>query len=415
MKEEVRGEAPLQPQAKPAAGGGRFRTSAPFFIVMLGTALLMRGPVTSIGPIAEDIRAAFDASYADYGILTAIPIACFGLFSFAAPVLAGRLGLAKAAAAAIFILFIGAFGRLADSWGVLLLATAGVGAGIALLNAFMPVVVKTADPARVGMLMGLYTGIIGLSGAIGGLTSVPLKNAADSIAGTMGFWAAAAAIGLALWLLVVAPAEKPEAAKPVVKPEAGGPGAGLRYMAGRPAAWAVTAVMGLQSLLIYTMSAWMPPYWTSIGMNQAETGVWLFVFLVSGLPASVFTAKFMDWCRSEAKAEIILAALYLVGLAGWLWGGWALLPGSICAGASQGAMLSVACLLMSRKTRSMREMLALSSLAQGVGYLGAGLGPIVFGRLFEGTGGWSASFAFAAAAMIAWGLAGVVASWRDRV
>ena len=402
-------------ETQAAASQGRFRTSAIFFAVMLGATLLMRGPVTSIGPIAEDIRRAFEISYSEYGILTAIPIACFGLFSFAAPVLAGRLGLAKAAAAVLLILFIGAFGRLSQSWGLLLAATACVGAGIALLNAFMPVVVKTADPARVGLLMGIYTGFIGLSGGIGGLTSVPFKNLAGSIAGTMGFWAAAAAIGLALWLLVIVPAEKPEAAKPAVQPPSGGAAEGLRQMAGRPAAWAVTAVMGLQSLLIYTMSAWMPPYWTSIGMSQEQTGVWLFVFLVSGLPASVFTSKFMDWCASEAKAEVILAALYLLGLAGWLWGGWALLPGSICAGASQGAMLSVACLLMSRKTRSLREMLALSSLAQGVGYLGAGLGPIIFGRLFEGTGGWTASFASAAAAMIAWGLAGVAASRRDRV
>ena len=49
-----------------------------------------------------------------------------------------------------------------------------LGAGIALLNVLMPVVIKTRWSRRIGMLMGLYTGMIGLSGAVGGLTAAPL-------------------------------------------------------------------------------------------------------------------------------------------------------------------------------------------------------------------------------------------------
>ena len=119
----------------------------------------MRGPVTSIGPVAEAIRATFGASYADYGILTAIPIAAFGFFSFFSPQIAEKLGLRRAVGAALAVLAAGALLRTAASlmahWPAMLAATVFVGAGIALLKgALLPAdtslaaLEKKSDAAR---------------------------------------------------------------------------------------------------------------------------------------------------------------------------------------------------------------------------------------------------------------------------
>ncbi len=409
--------------AAAGAGGDTARAALLFAAVFFFATLMMRGPVTSIGPVAEAIRATFGASYADYGILTAIPIAAFGFFSFFSPQIAEKLGLRRAVGAALAVLAAGALLRTAASlmahWPAMLAATVFVGAGIALLNVYMTVVVKVNWPHKLGTMMGIYTGVIGLSGAVGGLTAAPFAEYFDTVAATMGFWAALSFSAAALWYGFsqvgdVLRAQRPAASASARKVER----EPLAALACKPMAWALTGVMGLQSLLIYTVSAWLPPYWASLGMSAQTTGVWLFVYLVSGLPASVFTARFMTLVKSDALAVTLLSAAYLAGLAGWIWGAehaWAMLPGSVLAGASQGAMLSVAFLLMSKKSASDGQMLGISSLAQGVGYLGAGFGPVLFGALFEGFSSWMPAFAFVALVIVFWGVSGVLASLKKTI
>ena len=185
-----------------------------------------------------------------------------------------------------------------------------------------------------------------------------------------------------------------------------------------PLAWSLTAVMGLQSLLIYTVCAWMPAFWRSIGMTAEAGGFWIFVYLVSGLPASIGTARFMKACGNDARAALILAALYLFGACAWYWGGanvpW-LVAGSVAAGAAQGSMLSVAFLLMAKKASNLGQMLAMSGLAQGAGYVAAGAGPWIFGALFEASAGFALSFLFTGAVILLWGASGVAADRREKL
>lgn len=380
-------------------------------IAIVFTAMLLRGPVTAVGPLAEAIVDFFGISYTQYGTLAAIPIAAFGLFSFAAAPLASRLGIKTAALAAIVVLFAGAAGRLCSNWNGFLLASLTVGAGIALLNVMLPVAIKNWFAGKTASMMGLYTGIIGLSGAFGGLTSVPLSELGGGIATTMLFWAAAAFVGAAVWLLL-APAtnDVPKAAVAARCTDEG-----MLSLLKSPTAWALVFVMGLQSLLVYTVGAWLSPFLSAQGLPHDEAGFWFFVFLASGLPASILTPAFMRAVKSEAAAALILGVLYLAGIAGWLAGGWWLLPASISAGISQGSMLSVAFLLMAKKSDGSRQMLSMSALAQGLGYIGAGLGPLAFGMLLEKSASWPLAFCFAALAVVCWTAAGLAASRSSKL
>ena len=278
-------------------------------VALLAATFVMRGPVTMAGPVAGAIREAFGASLFAYGLLAALPVAAFGAFSFAGPALAGRLGLGRAVLAALLILLAGAALRLVPNWTTLLFATLLVGAGIALLNVMMPVMVRSAWPGRVGSMVGLYTGVIGLSGAAGGLLSAPLLEFTGTLSGPFGLWAVLAAAAALFWGL---------AAGRGAGLAGGGAAAGASWRAllGDAQAWALTSVMGLQSLLIYTVAGWMPLLWQGRGMSPSETGVWIFVFLLSGLPASVLTARFVKAVGGEARAAAMLSIAYLAGLAG---------------------------------------------------------------------------------------------------
>lgn len=381
---------------------------------LLAVTLVMRGPVTMVGPLGPELSALLSLTPTDFGVLTALPIALFGLGSFAAAPLAGRLGLRQGAALAVLLVLLGTFARAVPSWWPLLAATGVAALGIAILNVLIPVVIKTAFSGSVGRVMGIYTGVVGLSGALGGLTAVPLADALGVAAPTCA-WGVVAAAALVFWRCRAPHARGAEAGSSAksAKAESGTFARLLRS----PTAVALIGVMGVQSLLIYTVAAWLPGWLQTLGTTPQMSGTWLFIYLVSGLPASVLTPRFMRWCGSERTAECVLAGLYLFGVAGWTAGGAWLFPASIAAGASQGAMLSVAFLLMAEKTSGTREMLAMSALAQGVGYLFAGTGPWIFGLLLEsgGEAGWGAGWIFTAVMVVLWAVAGWMAARRGRI
>lgn len=381
---------------------------------LLAVTLVMRGPVTMVGPLGPELSALLSLTPAGFGVLTALPIALFGLGSFAAAPLAGRLGLRQGAALAVLLVLLGTFARAVPSWWPLLAATGVAALGIAILNVLIPVVIKTAFSGSVGRVMGIYTGVVGLSGALGGLTAVPLADALGVAAPTCA-WGVVAAAALVFWRCRAPHARGAEAGSSAksAKAESGTFARLLRS----PTAVALIGVMGVQSLLIYTVAAWLPGWLQTLGTTPQMSGTWLFIYLVSGLPASVLTPRFMRWCGSERTAECVLAGLYLFGVAGWTAGGAWLFPASIAAGASQGAMLSVAFLLMAEKTSGTREMLAMSALAQGVGYLFAGTGPWIFGLLLEsgGEAGWGAGWIFTAVMVVLWAVAGWMAARRGRI
>ena len=327
--------------------------------LILAATLEMRGPITAVGPLAGRLTSELGLSASEYGLAAALPVAAFGLFSFAAPDAARRFGLYGAVIVFLGVLAAGGFVRTAPSYPALLLGTLLIGVGIAALNVLMPVVVKTQNEAKTGALLGIYTGVVGLSGSIGALTSHPLAALTD-------------------------------------------------FTQSAFLAWAATAVMGLQSLLIYTVAAWLPPYLQTQGVSADAAGAALALYLVSGLPASILTDRFMKHCGSEWASEALMSLSYLAGLWFWTLGGPWIFLGSILAGAPQGSMLSVAFILMARKTRSSAHMLGLSALSQGVGYLGAGLGPLVFAALLPA--GWGASLSFVGFIIVLWALAGLAAS-----
>lgn len=366
----------------------------------LGT-LVMRGPVTALGPVAFEIEKAFAASPSAFGLLTAIPIACFGVFSFAGAPCAHRLGLYPATLAALCVLFAGCALRLVPHWNGLLAATVLVGAGIALLNVYMPVIAKTAWPQHTAAMLGIYSGMVGVSGSIGSLTARPLLIW-DGLTGTFGFWALAALFGAALWFWALRRQSAP--AKTLAR-------GNLRRMLCDPLAWALTAVMGLQSLLIYTVAAWLPSWLVTRGFTAQDGGFWIFVYLLVGFVGSALTPRLLRLMRTEFAAEAFFSACYLAGAGCWWLGGAWMWPGSLLAGFAQGAMLTVALVLMAQKSRSPAEMLSISAFAQGLGYIGAGLGPLLFGVLRETTGGWTASLLFTVIVMVLWAGAG---AWAQR-
>ncbi len=139
------------------------------------------------------------------------------------------------------------------------------------MNVLLSSLIKRRWPERAGFLIGLYITALSAGAIVASLVSVPLWQATGgSVALTLGWLAAPAALAALLWL----PQAKAEASD---RGAARG-GAGARRRPARPArvavhrhalTWHVTIFMGMQSLLYYATLSWLPTMLRDRGESAA--------------------------------------------------------------------------------------------------------------------------------------------------
>jgi MFS transporter, CP family, cyanate transporter len=89
-------------------GTARSRGAALLFVVaVVAVALNQRPAVVSVAPVLGDLRTGTGLSSAMAGLLTTLPVLCFGAFAPVAPRLARRIGLELAVAASLVLLAAG--------------------------------------------------------------------------------------------------------------------------------------------------------------------------------------------------------------------------------------------------------------------------------------------------------------------
>ena len=111
-------------------------------LVVVLVAVNLRPAVVAVSPVLGRIRADLDLSATAAGLLTTIPVLCFGALAPAAAGLARRRGLDLATVVAVAVLGFGSLVRLVPGTAPLFLGTVLIGAGIAVGNVVVPAVVK---------------------------------------------------------------------------------------------------------------------------------------------------------------------------------------------------------------------------------------------------------------------------------
>ena len=79
--------------------------------LILAVTLEMRGPITSVGPLANLLTTELSLTANQYGLVASLPIIAFGLFSFIAPAAVRRFSLISAVSLFLISLAIGGFLR----------------------------------------------------------------------------------------------------------------------------------------------------------------------------------------------------------------------------------------------------------------------------------------------------------------
>ncbi|WP_250445655.1 MFS transporter [Actinotalea sp. C106] len=372
-------------------------------LVLLGillVALNLRIAVASVSPILDVVRRDVALTAAEAGLLGTVPVVSFALFGSLAPLVARRIGLEPSLVVAMLLSATGEVVRSTTEtsagflgWSVIALAGMGMG------NVLLPPTVKRYFPDRIGPVTALYSVSMSISTATPPLLAVPLA-ASLGWRVSLGSWAVVALLATVPWVVVVLRSVRARGAlrQILLRAPQDTPALTSRHRgAGRvwrsPLAWALAVTFGMNSLNTYVLLAWLPQMLVDVGLGSEVGGLWLALFAILGLPASLVAPMLAVRVRNPFVVVAVFASCFVVGYLGlWLAPLAALPVWMVLLGLGPGTF-PLLLALINLRTRTSAGASSLSGFAQGVGYALSAAGPVLAGVLYEATGGWAATFA----------------------
>ena len=356
-------------------------------IIVVAFGFAMRAPITVVPLIIDQLARGLHASVSNLGILTTIPLVMFLSFSVVAAKEMTRFGLRKALNFGLAALLAGACLRLWISWPTILLGTVLVGLGITHVNVLTPSVVSSYEPQRVASYTTSYSTAICLGTAIMSLLAGPLN---EHFGWQSVLWSLmiVCAIPFVLWLFAPKSDYELRLSKRAEKSPSVKKGKLTDLLKSRYT-WAFLIMFGSQSIINYTLIAWLPVLMKYHGFAQGQISVVLSCYSFAGLPVSLFLPRFLDGAKERTQAAISWA-ISLIALAGavlMFWQSqmplafWYYL--SITAGALTAVFFIMALTLFPLKTTTPQKTAQLSGLTQSGGYFIAAFGPMLYGAAYK--------------------------------
>ncbi len=339
--------------------------------------LNLRPALTSIATMVAEIQTSLDLGGMWIGVLTTMPVLCFGAFGPVAPFLSARLGLERAVAVLLMGLAVGLALRAVPLSAALFAGTLVAGAAIGMAGVLLPVVIRRRFPTRLGPMTGLYTMVLSIGGAsAAGLTPI-LEGAWRSWTMALASWSALAFAGGLMW-----------AALASVEPPSAGTARLPRFsllMRDR-LAWSVTAFMGLQAGLAFIVLGWLPTLLRDRGLDVLDAGVVTSVSILSQTATALLVPS-LATRRVSPRLLILLVLLgTCAGFLGLLYAPLVMrLLWALVLGLGQGGLFGLALLFVSLRSPTAEVTAMLSGMSQSFGYLGASLCPFAVSMLRSGS------------------------------
>lgn len=375
----------------------------------------LRAPITSVGPVIGEISKDLSLSKTTAGLITTIPLLAFGFLSSLIPKISKKYGMELVLLLSLLLLGLGLGMRSYGSLFTLLLGSAFVGTAITFGNVLMPAFIKLKFPYKIGFVMGMYSVGMNLTAALAAGFSVSIgKWTKLGWQASLGIWIILVFIGFFLWFPQI-PKKKHRNNKKNIEENHTTP-LSSKTLLKSPLAWSVTIFMGLQSLLFYCISAWLPKVAQDWGMGIEASG-WLLSYMqFAQLPTTFIGSLIASRLKDQRILSILTAFLFIFSLIGiLLFKTQYIVLFCIILGIGSGLAFSLAMLFFILRTKNIHHSSQLSGMAQSIGYLLAAIGPPLFGAIYDWKANWNISFLFLIGASIILLFVGVIAGKNNYI
>ncbi|MDH6250284.1 CP family cyanate transporter-like MFS transporter [Chryseobacterium sp. H1D6B] len=371
----------------------------------------LRSPITSVGPVLNQISRSLHLDNFQSSLLTSIPLLMFAGCSVLVSRFSHRFSINRFLLYALVILSFGLFLRVFGSVWTLFTGSIFIGLGICIGNVITPGYIKNNFPKQIGLMTGIFAVSMNLTAALASGYSVSLGEwTGYGWRGSLGIWLVIALLALLVVIveLIVNKNRKQQAGISLAKSDFN--------MFKSSQAWNISVFMGLQSLVYYSLISWLPAVLGDYGMKGNDPGWVLFVIQISMIPITFAGPIIANKMKDQKPMIIFICALMLSSMLmfAWLKSEW-IYAAAILLGLSNGLSFSLSILFFSLRTKSSGNAIKISGMAQSVGYLIAAFGPAVFGKLHDWDTSWKGSFYFLGFAVILMFYFGIKAAGRKFV
>lgn len=349
---------------------------------LVAVGLTLRPQVVAIGPLAPRIEHDLQVSHAVSGLLTTVPVLCFGLLAPVAQMLMARFGPRSGLALCLGLISVFGVARAVSPWAAaVLLLTVPVGAGMALAQAMFPSLVKARFASRPALATGLYSFGINIGAASSSLAAVPLANLLGGWRGTLIALSVFAGGLVPVWLLL-SRREPPQPRRAASWP---------KLPLHSPTGWLLVVCFSMVSFLYYGLNHWLAESFVERGWTDSHAGLLVGVMNLASLPAGLAVAGFADRVGTRrawlmAGGSLMIASLVGVVVlpgAAWLW--------VVLIGVCNGVLFTLAMTLPLDVGREPGEVGAVAAMMLGFGYVIASTSPFVLGGIRDLTGSFTGS------------------------
>jgi CP family cyanate transporter-like MFS transporter len=346
--------------------------------LMLGiilVALNLRPSMAAIGPLLSAIRGDIPLSFSLASLLTMLPVMAMGMAMFFGIGISQRLGERRTVLLSLLIIGVATLSRLLlDSAAELIVSAMLAGVGIALIQALMPVLIKSRFPGHVALCMGLYVTSI-MAGAAFAASLAPLVMiSTGSWRIGLAIWAALALIALLLWWLQPAPAISTIQVK-------------QKSFFNNSRAWLLAIFFGLGTASYTCVLAWLAPYYVEQGWSEQHAGLLLGFLTAMEVISGLVTPVIANRSRDRRKVLVVLLGLIIAGFCGLILSPQHLsLLWPCLLGLGIGGLFPMSLIVSLDHLDHPQRAGGLTAFVQGIGYLIAGLSPLLAGAIRDRLG-----------------------------
>ena len=389
---------------------------------LLAFTAVLRAPIGVVPPLLPLLRTDLGLTAVQAGLLTSIPVLCFGLLTPAASVLLRRTGINHGALYCLAGIVGGSVLRSAGGVTAAYAGTVLIGAGITIGNLVVPMLIGRQFQHRAPLLTGAYSGMVNTTVTAATAVAVPMALAVGWRASAASWGVVLGGLALVLWLAVYPPGVA--GARASVRRLAGlsDPAPRVPGRAGRrsPAddgppqrrlAILLTVAFCGHTFAYYGMTGWLPTALAELRhMSAGQAGAAASLFQGAGVVGPLLVpvlAGALHWSVRRLMSVVCVGWVLLPAGLLVLPGAWVLW--SAIGGAAQGALFTALFLVVIQRARSVDENRRLTAGIQTVGYIAGAAGPVLFGWVHQSVGGWTAPFLVGLAALLVMAAAGVTA------
>lgn len=358
-------------QAKPT-------TAVWLMISVVLVALNLCPSMAAVGPLLSSIRGEVPLSFSSAALLTMLPVMAMGLAMFFGMGLAKRFGEHRSIVLSLLVIGLATVSRLfLDSALELIVSAIAAGVGIAMIQALMPALIKSRFSDNVSLFMGLYVTAI-MGGAALAASFSPFVQVHT------GSWR----IGLAIWALLALVAVvfwcgQRSGLAPL--PQAsGGP---QESFFGNGRAWLLAVFFGLGTASYTCVLAWLAPYYVEQGWSEQHAGLLLGFLTAMEVVSGLVTPAIANRRQDKRGVVAVLLVLIILGFCGLIISPQHLsLLWPCLLGLGIGGLFPMSLILSLDHLDNPRRAGGLTAFVQGIGYLIAGLSPLIAGMIRDQLG-----------------------------